>query len=453
MKGNLSIFYSLLLLVVIPLAFYYNTFFTLKSFQENIDFNLQTKALLAEVIFSTFAAETITNEGDLQPKIDQITEENPEISSLKVILPEEEEFEIAYSKNPEEVGVKAMEDSIPLSWHRDQAIAYLTTNQSNGRFWEVIRPLHNAEGEKIGLVSISISLREADLLAIEVVKRVYMVAIATILLTLFLIIHHTRLFQYVVLFKKLSKEDKEKDDFMNMAMHELKTPIVNMRNYILTLKEETESSLNKIQKEYVNRAMISAERLNDLTSDMLDVVRIQQKRLSFEPEKISSQRIIQSVIQELKPEAEKKGLQLVFKEEKPFFINANINRLKEVLVNLINNAIKYTQKGKIEVRTEVEADKRCLIIIEDTGIGISAEQQQKLGEKFFRVKSRETEEIPGTGLGLWIITEICERMGGKILVESIKDKGSKFIVVLPLAEDQSPEQAQVIEEDFDEKAT
>lgn len=452
-RENLGIFYSLLLLVVIPLAFYYNTFFTLESFQENIDFNLQTKTLLAEVIFSTFAAEVISNEGDLQAKINQITEENPEISGLRVILPAEEEFEVAYSKNLEEVGTKAIDDSIPLSWHRNQAIAHLATNQANERFWEVIRPLHDSEGEKIGLVSMSISLREADMLAVEVVKRVYIVAIATILLTLFLIIHHTRLFQYVVLFRKLKKEDKEKDDFMNMAMHELKGPIVNMRNYILTLKEEIGVSLNKIQKQYLDRALISSERLNDLTSDMLDVVRIQQKRLSFESEKISPQKIIQSVVQEFKPEAEKKNLQLLFRKRDVFFVNANPNRLKEVLVNLINNAIKYTQKGKVEIRTEIEGNKRCLIIIEDTGIGVSAEEQQRLGEKFFRIKSEETEDIPGTGLGLWIINEICVRMGGKLLVESIKGKGSKFIVVLPLAEKQLPEQPGVKRKNFNEKIT
>jgi len=431
-KEHLSIFYSLLLLVVIPLAFYYNTSFTLKSFQENIDFTLQTKTLLAEAIFSTFASDIISNEEELQNKIVQIAKENPEIDKLQIILPKDEEFEIAFSKDSEEIGTKPTEDSIPLSWYKNQAIAYLTANDENERFWEVVRPLYNLEGEKIGLVNMRISLRTADVLALNVVKRVYLIAVIAILFTLFLIIHHTRLFQYVAMFKSLKRVDKEKDDFMNMAMHELRSPIVNIRNYILTLKEETWETLNDEQKEYLSRVLISSERLNGLAGDMLEVVRIQQKRLSFKPEKISPRKIIQEVVKELKTKAEKKNIQLSFQGGEEGFIKANPNRLKEVLVNLIGNAIKYTQEGKIEVKTEIDRKRRYLIIIQDTGIGISAEDQEKLGNKFYRVKEKETESIPGTGLGLWITKETCEKMGGKVLVESIKGQGSKFIAIFPL---------------------
>ncbi len=115
------------------------------------------------------------------------------------------------------------------------------------------------------------------------------------------------------------------------------------------------------------------------------------------------------------------------------FVYVNPNRLKEILYNLIDNAIKYTFRGKIEVKTKIDQVKRkCYISIEDTGVGISAEAQRWLFEKFFRVKTKETADIPGTGLGLWISKALTEKMGGEIFIESIEGTGSKFTISFPL---------------------
>jgi two-component system phosphate regulon sensor histidine kinase PhoR len=103
------------------------------------------------------------------------------------------------------------------------------------------------------------------------------------------------------------------------------------------------------------------------------------------------------------------------------------------LVNLLENAIKYTFKGNITIRNIIdEGKKRYIIEVQDTGIGISAEDQKRLFEKFYRVKTRETANIPGTGLGLWITKQICEKMNGKIFVESMKGVGTKFTIIFPL---------------------
>jgi len=114
----------------------------------------------------------------------------------------------------------------------------------------------------------------------------------------------------------------------------------------------------------------------------------------------------------------------------------NSNRLKEVLYNLIDNAIKYTLEGGVEIKTEVdEIKKKYYITVQDSGIGISAEAQQRLFEKFYRVKTKETADISGTGLGLWIAKTLARKMGGDILIESMEGKGSKFTIIFPLKKD------------------
>lgn len=435
-KRNPRILYSFSLLIIIPLSLYYITSLTLDFFQKNIDLSLQSKALLAEDILNSFISESISQGKDIQEKIDQIAEDNPEIDTIQIIFPKEKDFEIVYSNHSQEKGKKITEESIPLSWFKNQSIAHLFVAQNGERFWQVVKPLYDSEGKKIALISMKMSLREADLQAVKIIKKVYLVGIGVILLVLFLILHHTQLFRYVILFKDLKKESQEKDDFVNMAMHELKAPIINARNYILVLQEEMKGYLNKEQEEYLSRALTSVERLNDLTSDMNEVISLQQRKLSFKPQKISLYDLIKEVVEIFKPEAQKKNIELIFKEKKErVFININPNRLKEVLENLISNAIKYTFRGKVEITTEISSQQKYLIIIEDTGIGISAQDQKRLGEKFYRVKTKETEEISGTGLGLWIADQIVKNMGGKILLESIKGRGSKFIVELPLMED------------------
>jgi len=113
---------------------------------------------------------------------------------------------------------------------------------------------------------------------------------------------------------------------------------------------------------------------------------------------------------------------------------ANPNRLREIIFNLVDNAIKYTPKGWVKLETQADKiRKKYRISVVDTGLGISAQAQTKLFQKFYRVRTRETADIPGTGLGLWISKELCQKMGGQIFLESSEGKGSKFTLIFPLA--------------------
>jgi signal transduction histidine kinase len=166
--------------------------------------------------------------------------------------------------------------------------------------------------------------------------------------------------------------------------------------------------------------------------DILDVSRLEGNRLPMEIISFNPMAAISKSTEEMRAAAAQKGLALNYKPGEAANILADESRFKQVVVNLIGNAIKYTEKGSIDVTTAIKNDS-YIITIADTGIGMSAEDQANLFQKFYRVKNEKTRTISGTGLGLWITKEVVEKMGGKISVESIEGVGSHFAIRLPLA--------------------
>ena len=433
-KKNPTILYSFLLVILIPFALYYNTFFAVSSFQKNIDYNLKTKALLIGNIFEAFASDFFNNPSVLNDKIRRITKQDSEIAKIQIVLREGEKFKIISSKNFQDVGKNISSISINLAWTQNQAIAHLVSINGE-RFWNITKPFYTANGKKVGLIVVSMSLKSADVSVLKIIHNAYLVLILTVILSLFLIIHHTYLFKYRVLLSRLQEVDKMKDSFIRMATHELQSPIVNIRNYVDALEEETRGILNDEQKRMIEIAKISADNLINLVYDILEVSRIEQARLDFTPKIISPSETIKGIVEELKDKAEQKNLTLgINVNETGHFIKVNPNRFRQIIVNLIENAIKYTLKGGISITVSAdEARDRCIIEVKDTGLGISAEAQKKLFSRFYRVKTAKTAGIPGTGLGLWISKQLCEKMNGEIFVESMEDVGTKFTVVFPLA--------------------
>jgi len=441
-RKNPEILFSLFLIFIIPLVLYYNSFFVLKSFQKNIiDYELQTRALLAESILSILVKNYISNPEILQKTLEDFFKGNPdiskEISQLQIISYQEDgKFKILASTNPQEVGqeIKNKEkiDRLGIAWGKNENVTQLV-KKGEERFWDTINLFYDKEGKKTGLISLSLSLKKWDDLIFKTVSKSYLILFISIFVVLLLVIEHTRLFQYPILFKKLQEIDRMKDEFIRMAIHELQSPVSNIRGYIESLKEDLFPTLNKEQKESFSRVSISAKSLSDLISDMLEVSRIEQGRLDFTPQKISPPKLISEIIKEFEIKTEAKGLKLIFEgKEEPYFIKINPVRFKQIMVNLLENAIKYTKMGEVEIQTSFSlTKKKYFISVRDTGVGISAENQAHLFEKFYRVKTRETAGIPGTGLGLWITREICQKMGGDILLESLEGVGSKFIIFFP----------------------
>jgi signal transduction histidine kinase len=266
-----------------------------------------------------------------------------------------------------------------------------------------------------------------------IITKSYLILILGIILIVLLLLVNSKLFQYSILYNKIKEVDKMKDEFISMASHELRTPVTVIKGYAEMMLEEEGKSLTKEGQEYLSIINTSTERLGDLIEDLLNVSRIEQGRLKIETKESDIQPIIEEVVKEMSIQAKQKNLDLIFE------INNNIkdsikideDRFKQVLINIIGNSIKYTNEGSIEIKALNKNDK-LVITIKDTGIGMSAKEREHLFEKFYRVKNKKTEDVVGTGLGLWITKQIVEIMEGSISVDSIEDVGTQITLEFPL---------------------
>jgi signal transduction histidine kinase len=284
------------------------------------------------------------------------------------------------------------------------------------------------------ILLLKLSLAENDALVQKTIFQVYLLSIGAMLIVLLLVFNHIRLFAFEVKAKKLEEIDKMKDDFISMASHELKSPLTAIRGYVelladITKEEGAKTGKEAQQQKYLTNIDISVNRLRTLVEDLLDVSRIEQNRIPFEYREIDLAELVHAIAEEMKILANEKGLEMKESVAPLSKISVDPERLKQIVVNLISNAIKYTPKGTVEIQIK-EDEKNVFLIVADTGLGISAENMKKLFSKFYRVETEHTMGISGTGLGLWIAREIAQKMGGDLKVESIEGVGSHFTLSL-----------------------
>lgn len=243
----------------------------------------------------------------------------------------------------------------------------------------------------------------------------------------------------ILILHDLSKEEeleRMKLDFVSMASHELKTPLTSIIGYLSVFVNENKDKLPKEEWDLVDRSLISAKALLTLVQNILNVNKIEREQMSVSIEPIDYWEVLSKGVDDLKNQANQKAIILTLtapKEPIPKVL-ADPIRIKEVITNLLANAISYTNPGgKVEVTTTLSPNE-ITTMISDTGIGIPKEAMPHLFNKFFRVTSNQTQKISkGTGLGLYIAKSIIEKHGGKIWVESEVAKGSKFFFTLPVA--------------------
>lgn len=234
--------------------------------------------------------------------------------------------------------------------------------------------------------------------------------------------------------------ERSKDEFFSIASHELRTPLTAIRGNSSMMLAMYEAALSDpILSEMVNDIHDSSKRLIDIVNDFLDVSRIEQGKIKFVFEEVDLIKLISKVSEEMAETIENKKLKLELSPTKPGAVpNAatDANRVKQILYNLLGNAVKFTDSGKIKINVEVEG-KRLKISVADTGRGIPVATQKLLFHKFQQasnsILTRDTTK--GTGLGLYISKLLVDEMGGEIrLVSSTEGKGSVFAFYLPTAE-------------------
>lgn len=226
--------------------------------------------------------------------------------------------------------------------------------------------------------------------------------------------------------------NKAKSAFLANMGHEIRTPInvmLGMNEMILRESESEEI------RQYAKSIERSGGYLISLINNILDISRIESGKMEIEEGKYELRQLLDEVMLIAEKQAEQKSLKmnLIFDKTLPAYLIGDVIHIKQILLNLINNAVKYTKEGQIDIKVSKNAEETKLIFeVKDTGIGIKEENLPVLFDAFMRVDSKKNKKIKGTGLGLAIAKQLVEQMGGMIWVESVYGKGSSFFVQLPM---------------------
>lgn len=223
-----------------------------------------------------------------------------------------------------------------------------------------------------------------------------------------------------------------RNQFVSTATHELRTPLANIKAYAETLAMETELDVER-QKSFYNIINGEASRLSRFIDELLDVSQMEAGAITVARHETDIERLIADVTENLQPQIEQKRLvfECVFPPKLPK-LWLDKDKISASLTNLLGNAIKYTpETGKVRVLVEV-TEEEVQIHVEDTGIGIAADQLPRIGEKFFRADDQRLQDIPGSGLGVAFSQEVARLHSGRLTVLSELNKGSRFSLILPL---------------------
>ena len=229
----------------------------------------------------------------------------------------------------------------------------------------------------------------------------------------------------------LKELDKLKSEFVSTVSHDLRTPLTTVQGYIALL--DRAGPLNELQTQFVTTALASLDHITDLISDLLDIGRI-EAGYDLEMQPLRFDELIETTVSASRVAARDAGIALSVhpSSQAPLWVRGNSRRLRQVIENLISNAVKYNREGGW-VRIGISQDNNHVIVtVSDSGIGIPPDEQARVFDRFYRVQSSETESIEGTGLGLAIVKSVVEKHKGLVWVKSTVGKGSSFCFVLPV---------------------
>lgn len=418
--------------IVVSYIYLANRFITIAQDAQDRLINVRVGSLqdalvpLAEILY-------IGNKTALRSHMGEMQELNPTITDFYIVEGSGSDWFIQVSTNEAEehtnlVGFGPILSLAVANPSRSFTIEEIRTGE---RFFRSARAIPGVDSGEFVVMVTRQTLSQADKQIADSIRGGMIVLVVVLLFLLLLFFRHARIIDYSVLYKKLKEVDQMKDDFVSMASHELRAPLSAIRGYGEMLQDSKEVT-SKDGNMFLDRISVSAKQLDELIVDILDVSKLQQGRLEFNNKELDPAKIITDAAESLRFRAEEKGLELKLEVEKGAEISADENRLRQVVINLVSNAIKYTPKGSITVGGKRDGNL-FVLRVSDTGLGMSAEVREQLFAKFYRAEDDDVRKEQGVGLGLWITKQIIEKMRGTVSVESIEGVGSHFIVRFPIA--------------------
>lgn len=306
--------------------------------------------------------------------------------------------------------------------------------------------LYSAQALILGIFVLVVSM-----MFIKTIQNVRVIVIATSLLILFLgylliksvrkeIEQRKQIEKLAEDLKKANSRlktlDRMKSEFVSIASHQLRSPLTSIRGYTSMLLEGSYGKLSKKVLNTIERIADSSRFMALSIEDYLNVSRIEAGNMKYEMADFNLKEVAKKIVDEMRPAAIKEGLLMVFKSDcdSSAMVNADVGKTRQVIMNLIDNSIKYTKKGTLTIFAHDDVKKKKMYVtVHDTGVGIDPNALDDVFEKFVREKDANQVNTTGTGLGLYVAKKIIESMKGRIWAESEgKGKGSSFHIELPL---------------------
>ncbi len=235
--------------------------------------------------------------------------------------------------------------------------------------------------------------------------------------------------------------DNLKSEFVSTVSHELRTPMTSIKGYADLMLMGAAGQLSESHTRYMNVIKNNADRLHMLVNDLLDIDRIERKKITLDLRPLDITQIVEQIVEgHLRGRIQhiQKSIHVVTEMAPNLpLVQADFARTTQILTNLLDNAVNYTpENGEIRVSAAATGDF-VSVSISDTGIGIAEEHLDKIFERFFRSEAPEVQSVPGTGLGLAIVRSLIEMHGGQLEVKSELGKGSTFTFTLPIVVEES----------------
>jgi len=233
---------------------------------------------------------------------------------------------------------------------------------------------------------------------------------------------------------QLQRLDEAKDEFMSMASHQLRTPLTSIKGYISMLVEGDAGKVTDQQKQLLEEAFNSSERMVRLINDFLNVSRLQTGKFTLDKRPTNLSRLIEEEIEGLNQTAKTHGISFAVSVPKKIeLINVDEGKIRQVVMNFADNAIYYSKEGST-IKVSLKQENGELVFrVKDTGIGVPDEEKSKLFQKFFRAGNARRQRPDGTGIGLYLAKKVIDAHHGHVLFESEEKKGSTFGFRLPLS--------------------
>jgi signal transduction histidine kinase len=411
---------------VFPILFVYTT----ESFFNTANLNIESseRQRVSTMQDSLAQLVRIAEVSELQTAVEYLAKQNSDVTEIRILSNVSDGMQTLVSLDPDHINAIEPQAKLFSTTYSKPGETFISPIRINEvRYWQAARQVQLENGE-VRFIFTEHSFGSIDEVMMKRRQESYLGLSAIFLFLMGLAYWFAKQIDWRKKYLLLEAQLHERDLFTNMIAHEFRAPLTVISGYVSFLMES--QAIHPAERRFVTNIQASTLRLLALVNDFLEVARIQSGKMAFEFAEVDVRAVIQSVVESNTLSATKKGLTLTYvPNDTAMMHKTDSKRLTQVLQNMVSNAIKYTEKGSVEIVAE-QNPLATVIRIKDTGMGISAEDQQKLFAPFARVGGVEKTAITGTGLGMWITKQMIDLLKGTVSIESIKGVGTHVVITL-----------------------